>query len=89
MIRAGACYAKEELAFIFDVDSQFPDSLDRDFFLVLFVAIDGQKQIRYLSRQKLHHEPVFASGDKMVDPQMFFPPAEKDFDIPPQPIYLC
>jgi len=41
---------------------------------MLFVAVDGQKQIGNKTTEHLRHETMSASGDHMVDIEMLLPP---------------
>lgn len=56
--------------------------MDTDLLVVLLVAVDGEKEISYQASEDLNHQAVFASGDKVIDPEVSLPPAEEFLYLP-------
>ena len=52
------------------------------------MAINGQEQIGDQPGVDLHHQPIPASGDQVVNLQVSFPPCEELFDFPSELIYF-
>jgi len=51
-------------------------------FPVFFVTVNGQKKISNEAREYLYHQAVLASGKKMIDIEVPFPPGKEFLDVP-------
>jgi len=55
---------------------------------MVFVAINGKKQIGDKTSKDLNHQTIFASCNEVVNLQVTFPPGKKAFDFPSELINL-
>jgi hypothetical protein len=67
---------------VLDLYSQLPNSFNADTFSVVLMAINCKEQIGDKSPIDLNHHSILTSCNKVVNPQVAFPPTEKDFDFP-------
>ena len=79
----------EIAGFVLCFDTQFSDPFHANFLFVMFVTINCKKEIGYETAKYLCHESVFGSCDKVINFEMAFPPAEKDFNVPSELIHRC
>lgn len=69
---------------ILDSYPEFSDSPDADPFLVMIMAIYGEKQIGNQSGENLYHQPILCPCDQVIDPEVPLPPCKELFDLPAQ-----
>lgn len=72
--------------FVTDIPSQLAQTLQTGPFPIPLMEIDHQKEIGDQSREQLHQNPVWVSGDQVIDFEVLFPPGEKGFNLPTQRI---
>ena len=68
------------------VPSELSQIFDTRFLSISLVEIDYQQEIGHQSREQLHQNAVWISGNEVIDLEMFFPPSKERFDLPAERI---
>ena len=67
-------------------NAETADPCGRYGFAEVFPAIYNHKEVCDQTGKNLNHDPVLTPGYKMINSEMFFPPSEKFFNIPPESV---
>ncbi len=65
-----------------DIPSQLSQVFHTRPLSIALMEIDHQQEIGDQSREQLHQEAVWVSGDEMIDFEVLFPPGEEGFNLP-------